>query len=91
MMNGFASLTMIVIETEIRLFLRGEMLHQKHESYKYVLPLKKRFDWISMRGETKVTTSKKVYFEKKGSKIKTILFLQFMTTLHNFPLTVETS
>ena len=32
------------------------MLHQKHESYKYVMPLKNWVNWATTRGEKNVLT-----------------------------------
>ena len=34
------------------------MLHQKHESYKYVLALKDKVDWITARREKTSQTQK---------------------------------
>ena len=66
------------------------MLHQKHESYKYVLALKNWVDWISTKREKKVTNTKMVYFEKKCPEIKRHVFPP-MTTFYNFTLNIETS
>ena len=41
---------------EKNLWLRRKMLHQKHESYKYVMPLKNCVNWATTRGEKNVLT-----------------------------------
>ena len=46
------------------------MLHQKHESYKYVLPLKNWVDWITTRQEKNVTTSKMYILRRSAQKLK---------------------
>ena len=56
------------------------MLHQKHESYRYILPLKDLFSWIS----TTLT-------RKNVATLKMYIFFYFMTTFHNFALKIETS
>ena len=40
------------------------MLHQKHESSKYVLLLKNCVDWITTKREENVTNTKMAHFEK---------------------------
>ena len=65
------------------------MLHQKDESYKYVLPLKNWVGWISTRQEKKSTTSKTYILRKRAPKFKN-LFFHFMTTFYNFALKIET-
>ena len=67
------------------------MLHQKDESYKYALPLKKWVDWISMRREKNITISNMYFLRERTWKIEKILILQIMATFHNFPLVMETS
>ena len=54
------------------------MLHQKHESYKYVLPLKNWFHWIITRQEKNVTTAKMYILRKSALKL-------------NFTLKIKTS
>ena len=44
------------------------MLHQKHESYKYVLPLKNLNNCVTTRLEKNITTSKNDIL-KKGVQI----------------------
>ena len=51
------------------------MLHQKHESYIYVLPLKNSVDWITTKQEKKVTNPNMVHFEKKCPEIKINIIL----------------
>ena len=65
------------------------MLHQKDESYNYVLPLKNRVDWINTRQEKNVTTSKMYIYRRSAQKLKNICPL--MTTFYNFTLKIETS
>ena len=52
------------------LIVRGKMLHQKRESYKYVLPLKNWADWITTRREKNVTTSKMYILIRSVQKLK---------------------
>ena len=60
--------------TGILIVKRGKMLHQKHESYKYVLPLQNWVDWITTRRE-KMSQPEKCTFLKKASKNwKTLFF-----------------
>ena len=54
------------------------MLHQKHESYKHVLPLKNLIDWVTTRWEKKCHNLKNLNFEKKYSNFKKA-FLPLMT------------
>ena len=56
------------------------MLHQKHESYRYILPLKDLFSWISTTLARKNVATLKMY-----------IFFYFMTTFHNLALKIETS
>ena len=42
------------------------MLHQKHESYKYVLPPKNWVEWITTRHEKHFTTSKMYILRSAG-------------------------
>ena len=51
------------------------ILDQKHESFKYVLPLKNWVNWITTRQEKNGTTSKNVHFEKKCPKSSTSITL----------------
>ena len=54
------------------------MLHQKQESYKYVLLLKNLFDWTTTRQEKMSEPQKYLRnFEKKCPKIKIIWLLRF--------------
>ena len=53
-------------------YLEKKMLHGKHESYRYVLPLKNCVDWIRNRREKSSTNSKNVYLEQKETKVKNI-------------------
>ena len=68
------------------------MLHQKHKSYKFVLPLKNWVDWITTRQEEKCHNLKNVYFEKKCLKIflKKHIF-PLMTIFYGFTRKTETS
>ena len=50
------------------------MLHQKDESYNYVLRLKNRVDWINTRQEKNVTTSKMYILRRSAQKLKNIFF-----------------
>ena len=65
------------------------MLHQKHESSKYVLLLKNCVDWITTKREENVTNTKMAHFEKyiEIKKKKNPL----ITTFYNFTLKIETS
>ena len=72
-----------------RHLVRGKMLHQKDESYNYVLRLKNRVDWINTRQEKNVTTSKMYIYRRSTQKLKNICPL--MTTFYNFTLKIETS
>ena len=54
------------------------MLHQKQESYKYVLLLKNLFDWITTRQEKMSEPQKHLRnFEKKCPEIKKTYFLTY--------------
>ena len=64
------------------------MFNQKHESYKYVLPLKNWVDWINTRQEKNVTTSEMYILRRSSQKLKNIFP---MTTFCNFTLKIETS
>ena len=46
------------------------MLHQKHESYKYVLLLKNCVGWVTTRREENFTDTKMAHVEKKYVEIK---------------------
>ena len=48
---------------------KREMLHEKHESYRYILSLKNLVDWISTRQKKNVNI-KNAHFEKRGPKVK---------------------
>ena len=67
--------------------LEEKTLYQKHDSYRYTLPLKNWVDWISTRRD-KNRSLKNKHFEKdpKAKKEKKIL----MTTFYNFALIIET-
>ena len=65
------------------------MLHQKHESYRYVLPLKNWNDFISTKRENLKTSNFSIWVKK--SKLRNILVLHIMTTLHNFALKMKTN
>ena len=67
------------------------MLYEKHESYKYVLPLKIWVDWLTTRQEKKYHNLKNVHFEKKCPKIKKKKISPLTTTFYNFTLKTETS
>ena len=61
---------MVAVETgKSQLLLRRKMLHQNHESYKYVVPQKIWADWITTRRE-KMSKLKNEHFEKKRPKNK---------------------
>ena len=60
--------TLQILVTIGIVIVRGKMLHQKHESYKYVVPLKNLVDQIITRREKNVT--KMVHFRKKCPGIK---------------------
>ena len=47
--------------------IKGKMLHQKHESYKFILPLKKWIDWISRRRDKMSQPQKSTFWEKLAS------------------------
>ena len=66
------------------------MLHQKHESYKYVLPLKNCVDSLTIRQEKNVKTSKMYILRKSAPKLKKQMF-PFMTTFYSFTLKMKTS
>ena len=65
------------------------MLHQKHESYKYVL--KNWVDWIITRRQKNVTTSKMHILRRSAQKIKKKHTCLLMTTFYNFTPKIETS
>ena len=68
------------------------MLHQKHESYKYVLPLKNWVDWITTRQEKNVTTSKMYILRRSAQKLKKKQHIfPLMTNCYDFTLKIETS
>ena len=50
------------------------MLHQKHESCKYILSLKNFVDWITTRREKNLSNTKMVHFEKKCPEITKNIF-----------------
>ena len=61
-----------------------ELPHQKHESYRYKLPLKKnKLIGYLILGEKNFGASKKKILRKRTQKLKNTAFLQFMTTFHN--------
>ena len=66
------------------------MLHQKHNSYEYVLQLKTGVDWISIREEKYVTNSKMYILRRNAHKIKKHIF-PLMAAFSNFTLKIETS
>ena len=49
--------------------MKENMLHQKSESYRFVLPLKKMSDWISDR-QDKTLQHQNVHFEEKSPKVE---------------------
>ena len=59
------------------IFIKSLMLHQKHESYKYVLPLKNWVDWITTRQVKNVTTSKMYILRRSAQKLKKHIFSLF--------------
>ena len=63
------------------------MFHQKLESYRFRLALKK-LGWLQV--EIKCHNLKCVDFEKKGAKDKNIAILFFMSTFHNFAHEIKT-
>ena len=93
----FACLTMVPMETGKRHILshtsndykEEKMLHQKHESYRFELPLKKIVSWLEKCYSTKNVAISKI-LGKKAQKFKNIIFLHFTTTFHNFALNIET-
>ena len=64
------------------------MLHQKHESYSYVLPLRNWVDWISTRRDKVSSPQRFTFWETQ--KLTNIAISYFTTTFHNFALRVET-
>ena len=66
------------------------MLHHKHESYRYVLPLKIQLIKLP-RDQKKCLNLKYVSFEKKGLTTNKQKSLHFMTAFCNFTIKVETS
>ena len=62
------------------------MLHQKHESYKYLLPLKNWVDSVTNKQEKNVTISKNYILRKSALKLKKTLFFPLMATFYNFAL-----
>ena len=72
------------------LIVRGKILHQKRESYKYELPLKNWADWTTTRREKDITTSKMYILARSAPKLKKHIF-PLMTTLYDFALKIETS
>ena len=62
------------------------MFHEKHESQKYVLPLKNWVDWINTRQEN----IKNAHFETKRPKIEKYIF-PLLTNFYNVTLKTETS
>ena len=50
------------------------MLHLKHKSYKYALPLKNQVDCITTRLEKSVTTSKIYILRRSAKKLKNTFF-----------------
>ena len=75
----------------ILIIKRKNASHQKHESYKYGMPLKNWVDWITTRREKNVANTKMVHFEKKCPEIKKTTYFPLMTTFYNFTLKIETS
>ena len=67
------------------------MLHQKHESYKYVLPLKNKVDWITASQEKTSQTQKWYIFRWSSHKLWKKYICPLMTTFYNFTFKVETS
>ena len=64
------------------------MLHRKHESYIYVLPLKNLVDWITTRQEKNAATSK-IYILRRSAQ--NLTYFSYMTTFNNFTLKINTS
>ena len=65
----FVSLAMVAIETgKSQPLLRRKMLHQNHESYKYVVPQKIWVDWITTRREKMSQPQKWTFWEKASEK-----------------------
>ena len=65
------------------------MLHHKHESYRYVLPLKIQLIRLAL-GQKNFLKLKNVRFEKKGLAVKKHNILHFTTTFRNFTIKIET-
>ena len=57
------------------------MLHQKYESYKYVLALKNWVDLITTRQEKNFTTSKMYILRRIAQKLKSIFFLLLLPSI----------
>ena len=72
-------------------YLRGKMLHQKHESYKYVLRLKNNVDWITASQEKTSQTQKWYIFRRRSHKLWKKFIFPLMTTFYNFTFKVDTS
>ena len=63
------------------------MLDQKHECFKYVLPLNNWLDWIGTRQENKCHKPTK----RAWKYTKVNIFFHCMTNFYNFALKIETS
>ena len=59
------------------LIVRGNILHQKRQSYKYALPLKNWADWTITTQEKNVTTSKMYILARSASKLKKRYFSSY--------------
>ena len=66
------------------------MLHQKRESYKYVLPLKNWVDLTTTRQEKNVTSSNMYILGRSAQKLKNHIFA-LVTTFYDFALKIETN
>ena len=67
------------------------MLHQKHESYQYVLGLKNWVHWITTRQEKNVTTTNMYILRRNAQKykIKKHIFSPYDHTFYNFTLKIK--
>ena len=93
-MEELVYLTFVAMKTGKKQFLSyhsnsccdKNKLNEKHESYRFKLPLKK-LAWLD---HIKFYNLKNVHFKKNCAKVKTITTLHFMTTFHNFAPRIET-
>ena len=70
----------------ILIIKRKNASHQKHESYKYGMPLKNWVDWITTRREKNVANTQKWYILRRSAGIKTNILFTLLITFYNFTL-----